>query len=940
MEERLPSGTVTFLLTDLEGSTRLWEAHPAAMRAAMARHDQILEEAIGSNRGVIFSRMGDGMAAAFATPRDAVVAATSMQRALAAEPWGDVGHLRARVGVHTDEGLVVEGRYANQPVNRCARLMAVAHGGQVVISAGTEQLVRGLLPPDVGMVDLGEHRLRDLGRATRVYQLTHPDLQAEFPPLRSLDVLPGNLPTQMSSFIGREALTARVAATLTESRVVTLTGVGGVGKTRLALQVAAEVLPRFREGAWLVELAPIRDPATIVDAVTASFRLSARPGQTLEESLIESLATKQLLLVLDNCEHVLGAVARLVTKIERSCPGVVVLATSREGMAIEGEQLLAVPSLDAGEPGDQLERLTQTDAVRLFVERARTVRADFALTPANASAIVEVCQRLDGVPLAIELAAARAIALTPSELARRLDRRFQVLAGGRRGAVERHATLRAAIDWSYELLSEPEQLLLARLAVFAGGCTLEAAEEICSGGPVEPEAVFDLVASLVARSLVVAEADDTGTRYRLLETIRQYGEERLTAREETDSLRKRHAEFYVGYAKRADEHLYGPDQIVWAKQLSAEWDNVYTAFSHAIDTDDADLAARLVSSQPRVGVRYGEQRLLPAERVLSLAGIEDSPWYPHALIRAAGQAVFGGDHARGLEYRQRALDVLAEGLPERAGVRSLAAEIMGATMLGAGRFSETAEAYAEAAEFAREDKGFGLAAVYMAWGVNTRLLAGESGEAVRTMAEEAVSAARRADMPGAIAVALISLSLSFIDSDPARGRALLVESLVRAGQPGNEFALAIVPAALAAGRLEDWNLTLALAGRTLRLYRFAMANIGAATALAELARAFAASAPEVAGVLHGAARAEFARANPDAAKAARSDSQRNDSNRNFVLRALHETGTIVAEALGVERWHELRATGLAMNTDEAVSFALDHVDPKLLTGPLPLGQPA
>ena len=513
MAGNAPSGTVTFLLTDLEGSTRMWEREPEAMKAAMARHDEILEKAIAAKQGFVFSRMGDGMAAAFATAREAVAAAVAIKQALAQENWRTTSSLKARVGLHTAEAVIVDDSgYANLPINRCRRLMAAAHGGQSVISGATESLVRDQLPNGVGLIDLGEHRLRDLGRPMQVFQLTWTDQPEDFAPLRSLDAFPGNLPAQVTSFIGRRADVAAVTAALSESRVVTITGVGGVGKTRLALQVAADVLPRYRDGAWLVELAPLRDPEGLASVVAAAFHVSS-VGPSLEDALIEMLTHKNLLMVLDNCEHLLGSVARLVTGIERECPGVVVLATSREGMAVGGEQLIALPPLAAGDPGESVDQLVHTNAVwSLFVERARHIKKDFALTDHNAPAVVEICQRLDGVPLAIELAAARVIALSPSELVARLDRRFQLLAGGRRGGVERHATLRAAIDWSYELLDDAEQRLLARMAVFSGGCTLEAVEEVCSGEPVQREAVVDLVTGLVARSLGVPRARRCATR--------------------------------------------------------------------------------------------------------------------------------------------------------------------------------------------------------------------------------------------------------------------------------------------------------------------------------------------------------------------------------------------------------------------------------------------
>ncbi|KUI44515.1 hypothetical protein AU197_04285 [Mycobacterium sp. IS-1590] len=517
-----PSGTVTFLMTDLEGSTRMWEQDPEAMKAAMVRHDELLEQTIAEHNGFVFARMGDGMAAAFPTAGDAVRAATLFRNSLLEEEWHTPKPLRARIGLHTDEAVVVENHYVSEPVNRCSRLMAAAHGGQTVVSGATEPLVRDELPDGSHLVDLGEHRLRDLGRPMRIFELAADTADHGFPPLQTLDAFPGNLPAQVSSFIGRQTEVSRVAAALAGSRVVTVTGVGGVGKTRLALQVAADVLPRYRDGAWLVDLAAVRDPDGIATAVAAVFRLSSRAGQPLDELLLEMLENKRLLLVLDNCEHLIGAAARLVSRIERDCPDVVVLATSREGLAVDGEQLIALPPMNVGLPDDALETLLNTDAVKLFVERARAVNADFALSQHNSRAVAEICQRLDGVPLAIELAAARVIALSPAELAQRLDRRFQLLAGGRRGAVERHATLRAAIDWSFELLNSNEQRLLGRMAIFSAGCTLEAIEEVCSDDPLRSEDMLDLVTTLVSRSLVVTEDSSAGTRFRMLETVRQY----------------------------------------------------------------------------------------------------------------------------------------------------------------------------------------------------------------------------------------------------------------------------------------------------------------------------------------------------------------------------------------------------------------------------------
>ena len=461
----------------------------------MARHDEIVRDAIESHDGHVVKTTGDGFHAAFATARRRVGrGVVGAADASAGEPPVRAACcVKVRMGVHTGEARVRDGDYYGSALNRAARLMAVGHGGQIVCSQATADLARDELAEGVALVDLGEHRLRDLSQPERVFQVNAPGLMGTFAPLRSVDAFPGNLPLQVSSFVGRERELARVVKALDDARVVTLTGVGGVGKTRLALQVAAEVLPGFREGAWLVELAPVRDPDGVVDAFAAVFGVSARAGQSVEESLVEFLRTKQLLLVVDNCEHLLEAVADLVETLERSCAGVVVLATSREGLSLDGEQNLTVPSLAAPAVDADLETIAQSDAVVLFVQRAQRADADFALTPENAAAVVEVCRRLDGVPLAIELAAAQVTTMSPAELARGLDRRFDTLAGGRRRAVQRHQTLRAAIDWSYDLCSEPERRLLARMSVFAGGATRDAVEAVCAGDPIDGRAVFGLL---------------------------------------------------------------------------------------------------------------------------------------------------------------------------------------------------------------------------------------------------------------------------------------------------------------------------------------------------------------------------------------------------------------------------------------------------------------
>ena len=428
------------------------------MTHAMPRHDELLRDAVKSQGGFIVKNAGDGFHAVFATAHDAVTAAVAAQRSLLADDWNIAQTVRVRMGIHTGEAEVRDGDYSGGAVNRAERLMSVAHGGQIVVSAATEEVLHDALPEKYGFIDLGEHRLRDLGRTERLFQVAHPDLEREFAPLRTLDAFArNNLPRQATTFVGREAEIASLSELVCRSSLVTLTGVGGVGKTRLALQIAAEIIDEFPDGAWLCEFAPVTDPEAVWETVAACLRVQPLPGRALDESVLDYLAAKRLLLVLDNCEHLLDAVARQVDAIEHRCPDVSVLATSREGLGLAGERIVAVPPLGVPAGDADVDEVRRAEAVRLFWDRASAAKRDFALTDRNVGAVGVLCRRLDGIPLAIELAAARVRSLSPEDLVSRLDQRFKLLTHGSRAALERHQTLRSTIDWSYDLLTPTER---------------------------------------------------------------------------------------------------------------------------------------------------------------------------------------------------------------------------------------------------------------------------------------------------------------------------------------------------------------------------------------------------------------------------------------------------------------------------------------------------
>ncbi|HEY6533965.1 MAG TPA: adenylate/guanylate cyclase domain-containing protein [Acidimicrobiales bacterium] len=639
-----PSGTVTFLFTDIEGSTRRWEERPAEMRVALAVHDEILHDAIEMHGGHLVKNTGDGAFAVFTDAHDGVDAALAAQVALATAEWpGGVG-LRVRMGLHLGAATVQDGDYVGTDVNRTARLMSVAHGGQIVCS----RPVRDLVSDRFALVDLGEHRLRDLYSSVHVFQVDVPGSESAFPPLRSLDARPGNLPRQITTFVGRETLIASLARLVLDCPVLTLTGVGGVGKTRLALQVAAEVVADFPDGAWVCEFAPVTDRGAVWDALATSLRVQVLPGRTLEESVLEFLAAKQLLLVLDNCEHLLQQISGQVDAITQRCERVTVIATSREGLGLAGERIVAVPTLTIPAHEADIETLLATDAVRLFSDRANAANADFRLSDHNASTVGVLCRRLDGIPLAIELAAARVRSLAPEDLVARLDQRFKLLSRGSRSALEHHQTLRSTIDWSYDLLDPAERHALDRLSVFAGSCDLTAAESVLVSDDLDVLDAADVLGQLVDKSLVVAEADelDGGVRYRLLESIRQYAAERLAVDGETAAVRRRHADHYVGVAETVGPHLRNGDQIEWAHAALRDLDNFRAVLEWSADEPSSDHALRLVAPFTVTGMAIGVAALDWAEVASAIPGAADHPLYPEVAAFASLGATFAADFER------------------------------------------------------------------------------------------------------------------------------------------------------------------------------------------------------------------------------------------------------------------------------------------------------
>ncbi|HEV8553869.1 MAG TPA: tetratricopeptide repeat protein [Casimicrobiaceae bacterium] len=783
-------GVVTFLFTDIEGSTRLWEQEPERMRPALARHDAIAKAAVERHHGAIVKMAGDGIHAAFNDPLDAIGTTLELQQALADPKTTGGITLRIRCGLHAGVDERRDNDFFGRAVNRAARITSVAHGGQVLLSEAVAVLIRERLPAGVSLRDLGSVRLRDLAGPERIYQVVHPKLRVDFPALRALEATPNNLPQQVTSFIGREHELAEIAKSLGNTRLLTLLGVGGIGKTRLSLQVAADVLDDFPDGVWFVELASLADAQFVPQAVASVLGVKEEAGRPVIEALQKHVKDRRLLLILDNCEHLVEACADVVKQLLQSGPRLKILASSREHLHVNGETTYPVPALAVPDPSRTItpEALTQYESVRLLVDRAVAAQPAFHVTEQNAPAISEICRRLDGIPLAIELAAARVRALSVENIAARLNDRFRLLTSGTRTALPRQQTLRALIDWSYDLLDDRERAVLQRLAVFAGGWTLEAAEAVCVGGDVREYDVLDLLTNLVEKSLVVLEA--VGGRYRLLDTVRQYAQERLDESDDADQVRTRHLAFYLALAESASPKLEGPEQGAWLAQLDVERENLLSAHAWCDRAEGgAELGLRLVFSVKLYLIYRGLPALLDRVTLeaLARAGAQERSLARCRALHTAGQlGLLMGRYGDAQAYLEESL-VIAREIGDLGRVAAVL-QALGTASTGQGDMVTARAHFEEALALTR---GLGnkreLAAATNALAQLHRM-EGELDTA-EPLYEKVLALARGLEDRESIAIGLLNLAMVSIGRGSGdRAQAMLLEVLAIAREIGSKPA--------------------------------------------------------------------------------------------------------------------------------------------------------
>jgi len=830
------SGTVTFLLTDVARSTAMWDADPESARGAIGRHDQIIGEAVSGCGGRLLKARGEGDShfAVFDQAQSGVAAAVLIARSLAAEVWVTPQPLRIRMALHTGTADLRGGDYYGPEVNRCARLRSVGHPGQVLLSNATAALVRSALPPGCGLVELGWHHLRDVAAPEQVFQLTHIDLVAEFPPPATGE-RHHKVPPMLTSFIGRGQETAQVERLMSSTRLLTLLGTGGVGKSRLAFQVAEDLLPEFSDGVFVVELGPLADSALVPQQVLSALGVPEEPGRIHIDTVLANLGGKHLLLVLDGCEHLLWACADLAEAILRSCPKVHILATSREPFRILGEATWRVPSLSVPDGtairGSDLERF---DAVRLFVNRATQSKPDFAVTGANAASIVEVCRRLGGIPLALELAATRVKVLSCEQIAARLNDQFRLLTGGARNALPRHQTLRAAVDWSYDLLLPTERALFRRLAVFAGDFSLEAAEAICCLDECGADDVLDVLSSLVDKSLVAVEEHGDRLRYRMLESLRQYAAERLTEAGETNELSDRLLVWFLAEAARAEPELKGPDQGSFLNQLEEEHDNLRAALAWALErggcTDGLRLAVTLsrfwlVRGYLSEGRRWLEFNLAaspgasPSDRAKALIAASTLAWHQgdytgvgplaegalkisrelgdkvgvaEALCRLGELRTMTGDHIAAWSLFEQSRAAWGESGAKRGVIQSLNVPVhdLGTLACEQGDYDAAEKLFEEALDIAQEH-GNTMGIVHHLSGLGHVARGRSEHESARSFYEESLAAALRLGYKRMVTFNLQYLAgLAWTEGDLARAATLYRDALAYFGPAGDDLGIA------------------------------------------------------------------------------------------------------------------------------------------------------
>lgn len=760
-----PSAAVTFLFTDVEGSTRQWESEPERMRHAMAQHDVLVRAAVLRHQGVVVKMTGDGVHAAFMQPLQALSAALAIQLELTQISNADAAPLAVRCGLHMGIDEQRDNDYFGPSVNRAARIMSAAHGGQILLSQAVRDGVADTLPQGVALLGLGLVRLRDLTAPEALYQLVHPQLRTQFPPLRSLASTPNNLPQQLNSFIGRERELVQTRERLQAARLLTLLGMGGLGKSRLSLQLAAEMLEEFPDGVWFVELAGLTGAMAVPQALASVLHVQDA-GRPVIEALLNYVRDKCMLIVLDNCEHVIGACAELTKALLQAGAHIKVLASSRDVLRIAGEVVYHVPPLATPSPHKKLslELLAAHEAIRLFVERVSAVRSDFVLTPHNSAAVVDICHRLDGIPLALELAAARARALSVENIAARLSNRFRLLTSSDQTVLPRQRTLRALIDWSYDLLAPEERAVLRRLAVFAGGWTLAAAEAVCVGESIQEMDVLDLQSQLVEKSLIVMQPD--GQRYRMLDTVRAYAQEQLQQHAEEERITcRRHLDFFLALAEQACPELGKAQQSTWLAQLDEEHENMLTAHSWAENVDDAQLGVRLVFSLRPYWINRGQLSMGQRASIdlLTRPGLQARNLMRCRALAGAGQmCFFMGQDSEARAYLAESLTIARENDDKPWIARVL--QPLGMACLGEGDM-DCARAYLEeAVELAHGlSNKHELLAALNALAMLHRLK--REFQPSETLYREALLLARAQGDEESVAIVLLNLSMALMHQD-------------------------------------------------------------------------------------------------------------------------------------------------------------------------------